>query len=421
MINYNKFSNQLKELFVDFSLKLANSLNKPQIKFVTEMIFGIASSNSIHLSGIARTLKETVSTKETVDRLSYNLDKLNGEIVWNNYRNVIKSNINDATLFHLDNSDITKPYGTRFEDMCRVKDGSSKDDKTENGYYVTEIVALNKNSNNPVSVYSNIWSSITTGFKSANVKTDEALDTIYKIFGSTGTVIMDRGYDDLKRMNYFFNKKWNFIIRGTKQRNIYYKNKIYKVEEFCAEYKGKYSIDVHLKNKAVNRKCSYFKVKLKGVKNPVTMVIVYFKEGPSIFYTNRSITCKKECIKVISDYYKRWRIEEYFKYKKQQFNFEGFRVRSLKRINSLNTLLSMTINIINTQCEKDTQLAKTINYCSKAIKEKVTFTYYRVTDGIYFLLSKLTCGVRHLFFQKNKEKQLQLFSIFDALQNFPET
>lgn len=420
MINYSKFSNQLKELFVDFSLKLANNLHKPHIKFVTEMIFGIASSNSIHLSGIARTLKETVSTKETIDRLSYNLDKLNSEIVWDNYKNIIKSDIDDDTLFHLDNSDITKPYGSAFEDMCKVKDGSSKDDKTENGFYVTEIVALNNHFSNPVSVYSNIWSSITTGFKSANVKTDEALDSIYKIFGPTGTVIMDRGYDDLKRMNYFFSKKWRFIIRGKKQRNIYYKNKIYKAEEFCAEYKGKYSVDVHLKNKTVNRKCSYFKVNLKGVNKPITMVVVYFNEGPSIFYTNRDITCKKECIKVISDYYKRWRIEEYFKYKKQQFNFEGFRVRSLKRINSLNALLSMTINIINTQCKKTTQLANTIDYCSKAIKEKVTFAYYRVTNGIYFLLSKLTCGVRNLFCIKNKEKQLQLFSVFD-FNNFPET
>lgn len=44
---------------------------------------------------------------------------------------------------------------------------------------------------------------------------------------------MDRAYDDKKRFEYFFNKKWRFIIRGKKNRNLYYKEHKYKVNEFA--------------------------------------------------------------------------------------------------------------------------------------------------------------------------------------------
>lgn len=45
----------------------------------------------------------------------------------------------------------------------------------------------------------------------------------------------------------------------------------------------------------------------------------------------------------------RWRLEEYFRVKKQQFGFEDFRVRDLKAINNLstlNTLLTYTIGFM---------------------------------------------------------------------------
>ena len=74
------------------------------------------------------------------------------------------------------------------------------------------------------------------------------------------------------------------------------------------------------------------------MKEEIYVVFVYFKGETAIFYTNRELTCKKDVIKVVSSYFKRWRIEEYFKFKKQEYGFEKFRVRSMKSINALNTL-----------------------------------------------------------------------------------
>ena len=48
--------------------------------------------------------------------------------------------------------------------------------------------------------------------------------------------------------------------------------------------------------------------------------------------SNIQIKSKEDVIKTARCYLDRWRIEEYFKFKKQEYNFENFRVRILKSI-----------------------------------------------------------------------------------------
>lgn len=68
--------------------------------------------------------------------------------------------------------------------------------------------------------------------------------------------------------------------------------------------------------------------------------------------SNIPIKSKKDVIKVAINYLNRWRIEEYFKFKKQEYKFENFRVRTLKSINNLNKLLSYAIGLVALLSEK---------------------------------------------------------------------
>ena len=65
-----------------------------------------------------------------------------------------------------------------------------------------------------------------------------------------------------------------------------------------------------------------------------------FGKNPMLLVTNLEIQetfqKKKLCIIVTKVYLMRWRIEEYFRFKKQQFNFEDLRVMSLNPIRNLN-------------------------------------------------------------------------------------
>ena len=57
--------------------------------------------------------------------------------------------------------------------------------------------------------------------------------------------------------------------------------------------------------------------------------------------TNIEIKSKDDVIRVARTYFSRWKIEEYFRCKKQMFRFENFRVRKLKAINALNFYITL--------------------------------------------------------------------------------
>lgn len=57
--------------------------------------------------------------------------------------------------------------------------------------------------------------------------------------------------------------------------------------------------------------------------------------------TNKKIKSKNDVIKVAKLYFSGWRIEEYFRCKKQMFQFENFRVRKFKAINALNFYITL--------------------------------------------------------------------------------
>ena len=83
---------------------------------------------------------------------------------------------------------------------------------------------------------------------------------------------------------------------------------------------------------------SHTRVVLPYNKKEYQLVFVYglSEERPLILLTNRKIKSKEEVIKVVRLYFYRWRVEEYFRSKKQEYGFENMRVRTLKAMNTLN-------------------------------------------------------------------------------------
>ena len=68
--------------------------------------------------------------------------------------------------------------------------------------------------------------------------------------------------------------------------------------------------------------------------------------------SNIPIKIKEDVIKTARCYLDRWRIEQYFKFKKQEYNFENFRVITLKSINNLNKMLTYAIGLVAMLSEK---------------------------------------------------------------------
>jgi len=104
----------------------------------------------------------------------------------------------------------------------------------------------------------------------------------------------------------------------------------------------------------------------------------------------------------------RWRIEEYYRFKKQGFGFEKFLVRSLKSIRNLDLLLTVAIGYIGTLSEKigDSIEVMEIIEASKRLYGLAKFTFYAISDGIAAIFSKLYVGIRSFYSKPTRSNQL---------------
>ena len=391
---------QLKREIVNFSKKICKNSNKPTSKFVTDMLYGISKSKDILLSSISEALDENISKINTIDRLSNNLSLDLDESIFLNYCNLAFDALGDEPVFLVDDSDVTKPLGNKFEALGIVRDGSSKDKSYEKGYHHTEIVGLTNNFKQPISLFSKIHSSTQKEYISNNNITYEGLNSVVTLLNERslqGTFVLDRGYDSNDIFNYFFNKNQHFVIRLTEKRKIYYKHRWNKITTLRDAYKGKLKFNIMFQN--VEKECliSVIKAQITASKKWINIFFVYgLSDTPMMLASNIPIKSKEDALKVARLYFSRWRIEEYFKFKKQEFNFENFRVRSLKSINNLNLLLTYTIGFIALMCEKlgKNMFAQEIIKESNSLKDKVYLWFYQMARGIYNILKNAKIGIK---------------------------
>ena len=96
----------------------------------------------------------------------------------------------------------------------------------------------------------------------------------------------------------------------------------------CHRRKGKVKLKLFYRGKEHEAYISHVKVQLTAAQRSVYLVLVYgITEHPMMLVTNKAISNKDDVIKIARLYFSRWRIEEYFRDKKQIFDFENFRVR----------------------------------------------------------------------------------------------
>lgn len=400
MDNYTINTYEMKRDIVKYSKNICEGASKPITKFTMDMIYGMFKSKNVHLSSIAEALGENIKKSYTIDRLSDNLACDLDDSINKNYTNLAIDSLGTNPIFIIDDSDVTKPLGEKFEDLGIVRDGSSKRKTYEKGYHHTEIVGLTENNKQPISVYSQIHSSKSKEYVSANDETFKALDTVIDILDErciTGIFVNDRGYDNNKIFNYYSKRKQKFIIRLKENRVVYLNHKWYKIITIRDSRKGKVKLNIFFEGE--NKECyaSVLKVKLTAQDNWINLILVYgLGETPMMLASNIPLKSKEDLIKTVRCYIDRWKIEEYFKFKKQEYNFEDFRVRSLKSINNLNKMLTYTIGLIALLSEKikKREFVNRIIKESKSLRDKVYMWFYQLARGIYNILKMAKTGIR---------------------------
>lgn len=403
MTNYSTEIGIMKRVVYKFSEKISEGMKRPFRKFAADMCYGVMASKSCVISRIAQVLQEDVQKINTVERLSRHLSEELPEPVRDNYLNTAKKYLPDQIVIHVDDSDVVKPCGRAFEGISRVRDGSKSTQAKPvmgNGYYVTEAAAMTK-SGHPVSVFSEIWSTESAEYTSGGAfeYTKKAVKACTAQLGHA-IFVMDRGYDSNHVFRLMESLKQNYVIRLKLNRKVRLQGKKYSIDELCTKYSGKYAAKVIYHGRVQKVKLTAVKGCLSGSDCELSLILVFgLSEHPLVLATNLSTDTKNQVISAMRHYFSRWRIEEYFRCKKQSFAFEDFRVRSLSAINSLNFFLSacmLFLAVLRETSARNMHFRICID-AAASLRAKVYFFYYRLAEGLHLVLAKARTGIRPLF------------------------
>ena len=403
MNNFTTNTYEMKREIVNFSKKITKGVNKPTTKFIMDMQYGLAKGGSCLISEVARSLDEDIKLSYTIERICDNLANLYSDekqMIWNNYLNEVRKNVDlDKAVVLFDDSDINKEYSRKLEDLDRVIDASSKEKKIVNGYHVCEATVLTKNQKQPMSLYSKIYSCKSKDFVSKNTYTLESIKAAEQVVGADFTGIFDRGYDDNKIFNYMSKNKHKFVVRLDDERTLLLKGKKRNVKDIADSRKGKIKMTALFDdNEEVELMISYTKATLPYNKKEYTLVIVYglSEDKPMKLLTNIDYAEKEDVIKIVRLYLSRWRIEEHFRGKKQEYDFENMRVRTLESMNNLNMMLTIHLGHIVMLADKMDKNLLTIKilYASKSLKNTAIVWLSQIARGIKNMLSHAHSGIK---------------------------
>ena len=135
-----------------------------------------------------------------------------------------------------------------------------------------------------------------------------------------------------------------------------------------------------------------------------------------VLMTDRKVSSKEDLIRIVLAYHSRWKIEEHFRFKKTQYGFENFRVKSLDSSNYLAFFLDLALLVLDVIIERKgtNSLYGELLARSKAVRENIYLEFYRMATGAQALLMANKNGVKNYQnIRKQPDMQLRLFNIED--------
>jgi len=201
-------------------------------------------------------------------------------------------------------------------------------------------------------------------------------------------------------------------MRG--DRNILHNGKTRLINKLIKRYKGTHSLHFENKDgKKADCKIAVIPVSLPNYPETLLNLVVCRGLGkePLLLLTNLDSDDKRLGVTITKVYLMRWRIEEYYKFKKQGFGFEKFLVRTLPSIRNLDLLLTISIGYIGMLSEKIDESREMLEVieASKRLYGLNKFTFYAISDGLAVIFGKLYTGVSSFFKPLTPSPQLCLW------------
>jgi hypothetical protein len=392
-----KVRSRLKAQLTKFSAELCASLSKPAARFVSQMLFGIQSSQDVKLSNIARSLQEKISLIRTEKRLSRHLKsaelekELPPQLV-----SMGSSRVQPNTVLALDLSDIRKEYAQKMEYLATVRDGSTGE--LHLGYWLCDVTGAEVNGSEIVPLYQKLFSVEAKEFTSENAEVLAAVDLIRMHTQGRGIWAIDRGGDRKKLLEPLLDRGARFVIRSTGKRTVIDRRKLQgSVAEVAGRCRLRHQARIikiqDEQEKAYDLRYGAEPIRLPGRSEPLWLVVVAgFGEAPLMLLTNLPIAAKdsQSLWWIVQIYLTRWKIEETFRFIKQSYNLEDVRVMKYQRLKNLVILVTAVAYFAATflgQQMKLRILCEKLLIISQRFFGIPPFRFYALADGIRRILS----------------------------------
>jgi len=138
-----------------------------------------------------------------------------------------------------------------------------------------------------------------------------------------------------------------FIVRSVGNRHVKHRGKKTSILHVARKFKGKYRMDfTDQKGRKTECKMWITPIEMSGI--PLNLVVCNgFGGKPLMLVTNVFDDDFSVCRAIVKCYLLRWKIEEFYRFKKQTFHFEDIRVLRLKSMHNLNILLNFLIGFLS--------------------------------------------------------------------------
>jgi hypothetical protein len=399
-MNLAKVSGKLKEQIKVFSGKVSEGLPKVARRFVEEMLYGIASEQSVHLSQIARSLSEKIPLIKTINRLSFELSRRElWERVTSGVLKLAKGAIGADTLLILDISDIAKPYAKAMEYLGRVHDGSLN--MLADGYWTVNVIAAEVGRAEVIPLYSRLYSIAAPDCAGENEEIFRAVNMVSRASDNRGIWVMDRGMDRKIIYDRLLTSQRRFIIRLKGDRLMRYLGEKIIVSDLARRCFLPYSETLvweeRAKETSYDISFGFCKVSLPETPLPLCLVVVRgFGEEPMMLLTNLPLRKNRAVLlRIVKAYITRWGIEETIRFIKQSYQLEDIRVQTYRRLQNMMALVLAAAYFAAVHIGgrlKLSVLSSIVIRASKRIFGTAPFRYYAIADGIKELLSRARPG-----------------------------
>jgi hypothetical protein len=392
-----KVRSRLKAQLTKFSSELCAGLSKPLGRFVSQMLFGIQSSQDVKLSNIGRSLQEEIPLIRTEKRLSRNLKsaELEKELTSQLVR-MGSPRVQPNTVLALDLSDIRKEYARKMENLATVRDGSTGE--LHQGYWLCDVTGAEVNGSEIVPLYQKLFSVEAQDFTSENAEVLAAIDLIRTHTQGRGIWTIDRGGDRKKLLEPLLERGERFVIRSTGKRTVIGRRHL---QGSVAEVAGRCRLRHQARivkiqdgeEKSYELRYGAEPIRLPGRAEKLWLVVIAgFGQEPLMLLTDLPAAARDSQTLwwIVQIYLTRWKIEETFRFVKQSYNLEDIRVMKYQRLKNLVILVTAVAYFAAAflgQQMKLRILCEKLLIISQRFFGIPPFRFYALADGIRRILS----------------------------------